>query len=430
MHEAGPRFQAAVETFQHFSLPWDEAEAWHRWGRARLDDGDRIGAVKPLAQAVELYQRSAAGRPWIERALTDKLLAQGVDTSGGVAASIDIVAAAALDDEQLDLTTHTAPDGTVTLLFSDIEGSTLSNERLGDRRWLELLHVHNRIVRDQVAAHDGFEVKSQGDGFMIAFSSARRALDCAIGIQRALREHSRGHPEDVLLVRIGLHTGEVVKEGADFFGKNVAMAARVAGSAGGGEIIVSSLVKELADTGDISFGAAREVELKGFSGIRHLHEVIWTEETPGEHAVAPPTERSAPAEPEAVPVPPGPAPASLEPPVAVLLGQDSAELARLSVPLDLPPRLQVPHGVAFVGRSEQVDVAGVGLEAGPAGRPAGGVHRRGAGRGQDPFGHHRGAERPRGRSDGAPRHVRRGSRRSLPTVRGSAAPLHRRLPSG
>jgi class 3 adenylate cyclase len=275
--QAAPRFEAAIETFQRFSLPWDEAEAWHRRGRAELDEGDRIGAVKPLAHAVDLYLRHGAGRPWIERAVADKLLAQGVDRTGGVAASIDIVAAAALDDEQLDLAAHTAPDGTVTLLFSDIEGSTSSNERLGDRRWLELLHVHNRIIRSEVNAHDGFEVKSQGDGFMIAFSSARRALECAIGLQRALREHTVSHPEEPLRVRVGLHTGEVVKEGSDFFGRNVAMAARVAGAAQGGEILVSSLVKELADTGDIDFGAGREVELKGFSGTRRLHEVIWAD---------------------------------------------------------------------------------------------------------------------------------------------------------
>ncbi|MGH9024205.1 MAG: adenylate/guanylate cyclase domain-containing protein [Acidimicrobiia bacterium] len=110
---------------------------------------------------------------------------------------------------------------------------------------------------------------------MIAFSSARRALDCAIGIQRALREHTVRHPEDDLQVRVGLHTGEVVKKGSDFFGKNVAMAARVAGAARGGEILTSSLVKELADTGDIDFGGAREVALKGFSGTRRLHQVNW-----------------------------------------------------------------------------------------------------------------------------------------------------------
>jgi class 3 adenylate cyclase len=76
-------------------------------------------------------------------------------------------------------------------------------------------------------------------------------------------------------VRIGLHTGEVVKEGDDFFGRHVALAARVAGAATGGEILVSSLVKELADTGDINFGPPRDVDLKGISGLRRLHDVLW-----------------------------------------------------------------------------------------------------------------------------------------------------------
>ncbi len=271
--EAGDRFGAAIATFQEFSLPWDEAEAWHRWGRARLDAGDRAGALDPCSRALSLYQRHGAGRRWIEPVLGDKLVAQGVEAASP-SASIDGVAAAALD-ERPDLARHAAPDGTVTLLFSDIEGSTASNERLGDRRWLELLHTHNRIVRQAVGIHRGFEVKAQGDGFMVAFSSARRGLECAIGIQQALREHGETHPGETISVRIGLHSGEMVKEGDDFFGKNVALAARVAGAARGGEILVSSLVKELADTGEIAFGPAREVELKGLSGRRRVHEVLW-----------------------------------------------------------------------------------------------------------------------------------------------------------
>ncbi len=270
-------FGAAIATFQRFSLPWDEAEAWHRWGRARLDTGDRAGALDPCGRALSLYQRHGAGRRWIEPVLGDKLLAQGVEGTS-TSASIDAVAAAALE-ERPDLAGHAAPDGTVTLLFSDIEGSTASNERLGDRRWVELLHTHNRIVRQAVGSHRGFEVKSQGDGFMVAFSSARRGLECAIGIQRALRRHGETHPEEAIAVRIGLHSGEMVKEGDDFFGKNVALAARVAGAARGGEILVSSLVRELADTGEIPFGPAREVELKGLSGRRRVHEVLW-EKTP------------------------------------------------------------------------------------------------------------------------------------------------------
>src|SRR5207302_7910730 len=80
------------------------------------------------------------------------------------ATSVDEVAST-VASERPSLRPAAAPDGTVTILFSDIEGSTALNERLGDVRWLELLRVHNRLVRDQVQASGGFEVKSQGDGF-------------------------------------------------------------------------------------------------------------------------------------------------------------------------------------------------------------------------------------------------------------------------
>lgn len=272
--EAEDRFAAAVAVFRRLHLPWDEAEALHRWSRAGLDRGDRAGAMEKLDQALDLYRRHEAGSPWIERILADRLGGRG---QVSVTTSIDLVAEA-VSLERPDLASHASPEGTVTILFSDIEGSTAANERLGDRRWLEVLRAHNRIVRDQVEAQRGFEVKSQGDGFMVAFGSARRAVLCAIGIQRALGAYSGAHPEEPVNIRIGLHTGEVVKEADDFFGTNVALAARIASAARGGEILVSALLKELLESsGDIEFGPPREAELKGISGSRRLHEVVWQE---------------------------------------------------------------------------------------------------------------------------------------------------------
>ncbi len=78
--------------------------------------------------------------------------------------------------EQLATRGHSSPDGAMTILFTDIEGSTQLVDRLGDRRWMSLLRTHNRIVRDHLADHEGVEVKHQGDGFMLAFSSSRAAL--------------------------------------------------------------------------------------------------------------------------------------------------------------------------------------------------------------------------------------------------------------
>ena len=171
---------------------------------------------------------------------------------------------------------RSAPDGTITILFSDIEGSTTMTERLGDQRAQEVLRSHNAIVREQIRAAGGFEVKSMGDGFMVAFSSGRRSLLCAIAIQRAFAAYSEHHPEEPIRVRIGLHTGEVIKEANDFFGKNVILAARVASHAQGGRILVSSLLKELTESsGEFSFDVGSEVELKGLSGLYRVFEVRW-----------------------------------------------------------------------------------------------------------------------------------------------------------
>jgi class 3 adenylate cyclase len=206
--------------------------------------------------------------------VADKVRAQGIE-SADFQTSIDAVAAI-VQHEHPDLRSHAAPDGTVTILFSDIESSTEMTERLGDQRWLEVLREHNRIVREQVAGHGDFEVKAQGDGFMIAFQSARRALHCAVAIQRAIAAYGAAHTGEALRIRVGLHAGEVIREADDFFGKNVILAARIATQARGGEILASALMKELTQSaGDIRFGDARETALKGLSGTYALHEVAW-----------------------------------------------------------------------------------------------------------------------------------------------------------
>jgi eukaryotic-like serine/threonine-protein kinase len=109
-----------------------------------------------------------------------------------------------------------------------------------------------------VNAHGGFEVKSEGDGFMVAFQSAGKALACAAAIKRALLARNDGATEPVK-VRMGLHAGEVIKEGEDFFGRNVIMAARVASQASDGEILTSGVVKALLSGSDVSWGARAEL---------------------------------------------------------------------------------------------------------------------------------------------------------------------------
>ena len=116
----------------------------------------------------------------------------------------------------------------------------------------------------------------QGDGFLLAFSSARRGLDCAIAIQRAFASQRASVQDEPIQVRIGLHTGEAIKDADKFFGKTVILAARIAAEAKGGEILVSDLIKQLTESaGDVSYGATRETILKGISESQRLHEIDW-----------------------------------------------------------------------------------------------------------------------------------------------------------
>jgi class 3 adenylate cyclase len=274
--DAGRHFENALAMNVSLESPPLVAETRMRYAAmlAQRDAaGDRERALELLADALDAGQELGMN-VLVERCFDLKLRLQGIDAAD-VQTSIDAVASA-VEDERPDLSGAAAPDGTVTILFSDIERSTEMTERLGDRRWLEVLREHNAIVRSEVRAHDGFEVKSQGDGFMVAFSSARRALDCAIAIQRAFAAQAEEQGEDAIRVRIGMHTGEAIRERDDFFGRNVILAARIAAQAEGGEVLVSSLLKELTESsGDIAFGEAREVELKGLSGSYRLHAVEW-----------------------------------------------------------------------------------------------------------------------------------------------------------
>ena len=188
--------------------------------------------------------------------------------------SVDDVATT-VGAERPSLRPAAAPDGTVTVLFTDIEASTKLNERVGDVRWLELLRSHHAIVREQLHRHGGYEVKCQGDGFMIAFPSARRAVQCAREIQREIDERLGQHPDGPIRLRIGLHTGEAIREEEDFYGKNIVLAARIADQARGGEILASRVVKDLTESaGDVSFENEREVELNGLTGTHRVYKVV------------------------------------------------------------------------------------------------------------------------------------------------------------
>jgi class 3 adenylate cyclase len=164
-----------------------------------------------------------------------------------------------------------------TILFTDVEGSTALTQRLGDAKAREVLRAHERIVREALKAHGGSEVKAMGDGFMASFSSATRALECAIAMQRAFAAHDDEHPETPIRVRIGLNAGEPIAEEKDLFGTAVNMAARIAARAEGGEILASDVVRQLVAGKGFLFSDRGEVELRGFEEAVRLYEVRWRE---------------------------------------------------------------------------------------------------------------------------------------------------------
>jgi len=169
------------------------------------------------------------------------------------------------------------PKGTVTILFTDMEGSTSLTQRLGDAKAQEVLRTHNRIVRDALKAHTGSEIKHTGDGIMASFSSATRALECAIAMQRAFAAHNEA-AEEPIRVRIGLNAGEPVAEEKDLFGTAVQLAARICAHADPDEIVAANVVRELAAGKGFLFADRGEVELKGFEDPVRLYEMRWEEE--------------------------------------------------------------------------------------------------------------------------------------------------------
>ena len=171
-----------------------------------------------------------------------------------------------------DVRSASAPDGTVTIVFSDIESSTVLLDRLGDAGFLRMLAWHDRIVREAAEEHRGFVVKSQGDGFMLAFPSAAFALRASLAIRDRIAGGFEGLP---IRVRAGLHSGEAIKHNDDFYGRTVVIAARIGELALGGEILASDLVYALArGLGTFTFGEPRTATLKGLDGDFELRPVL------------------------------------------------------------------------------------------------------------------------------------------------------------
>ncbi len=239
----------------------------------RRGRGDAERAIELANLALKASEE--IGLPRIaEQALRAKLEAQGVDLWDSNQ-SIHAVASS-VGRRSDSLQPPASSDGTVTLLFSDLEGFTRLVARLGDDEAHRIIRMHNAIVREALSAHEGYEVEVQGDGFLLAFSEPVQGVRCALAIQRELTRYARRHPNAPLRARMGLHVGRALRDADKFFGATVIRAYRVSDLARGGQILVSRGVAERlgADSG-LPLGAPRLCQLSGFEEPEEVREVLW-----------------------------------------------------------------------------------------------------------------------------------------------------------
>jgi class 3 adenylate cyclase len=231
--------------------------------------GDVPAALAFLDRAAAQYQPRGV-KLFLDEVINAKVRLQGINESHSSILSVSNAVA----NDRPDITAHAAPDGTVTLMFSDIEGSTALNDQLGDARWMELLRQHNAVLDAAIQAHGGRTVKTLGDGYMVVFASPEAAVRCALAVQEKFNgQRNQDSAGAVLLrVRIGIHTGQAVRDRGDFFGREVNFAARIANAALGGEVVVSEAVKSRLPA-EHAVGEPVHMELKGFAGTHPLYRV-------------------------------------------------------------------------------------------------------------------------------------------------------------
>lgn len=276
------------EIAREFEKPAFEAAALTARGDLLLHEGDPAGAVRALDRAWRLWREIEL--PY-ESARARMLLGQAHAPAGDEsAARLDLRAArsafqqlgAVLDLRRVNelLEEEGAVDDgdrrrvTKTFMFTDIVTSTDLVGLIGDAAWEELLRWHDRALRSAFAQHGGKEVSHTGDGFFVAFDRAQEAAECAVAIQRRLADHRREHGF-APWVRIGLHAAETTRQGSDYRGQGVHVAARVGALADREEIVISTPALEQAGVIRFPVSEPRMVTLKGISEPVEVHTIDW-----------------------------------------------------------------------------------------------------------------------------------------------------------
>jgi len=175
--------------------------------------------------------------------------------------------------ERPNLAGYARPGAPLTILFSDIEGSTPIAERVGDQRWVSALMGYFDLMREQISRFGGLEIKSLGDGLMLVFNSPEAAIRYALSLPEALSAYRPLEPDEIRH-RVGIHLGDPIQRPDDIYGIDVDIAQRIMSEARSGQILVSARAKEAAQRfGDLAFGPGEEKSLKGLSGTYAVYPV-------------------------------------------------------------------------------------------------------------------------------------------------------------
>jgi len=192
--------------------------------------------------------------------------------------------------------------GPITVLFTDIAGSTAMTQALGDAGAQQVVRAHNRVVREALSANAGKEIKHTGDGIMASFAKTSDGVDAAIQMQRETMVHNLNNPDLPLHLKIGLNAGEPIAEDNDLFGSTVQLSARIVDKASADEIFVSEIVRGICAGKSYKFVNKGGFPMKGFGDDVTLYEVVWDDDADGvpagggERNFAPSAAQTAPGE--------------------------------------------------------------------------------------------------------------------------------------
>ena len=258
---ASPLADARIDAWEQGDVGWSAI-------RSTVGTGDARRALRvTLVFHLERGEWLVVHQHWSVGTANDEVF--GIPLAYGLEALAE-----AVETERPDLTEWAASDGTITLVCTDIEGASELNGSVGDRAWIDVLRMHNEVVERQTVAHGGSVVKRMGDGYMLAFPAARRALRAAQAINSEVQE-TFIDPGSPIRARIGVHPGEVIRHADEFFVQAVNYTARIAAAGEGGEVLASALVHDLVSADrEFDFEAPREVFIRGMDGGQVVYPLL------------------------------------------------------------------------------------------------------------------------------------------------------------